>query len=586
MKRIIYILPLVLFLANTSLSFSQSNVSRDVTLEREYNPTAIDAKKINTVPKTEEYTIDKKDITYTISSSPATVDKSFNPLATDTYKDTQLGEIKNGVFRAGIGSHWQLLGDFYYPLLQGDTYLLDLNVSHQSAWGKLKIEDNEPTRAMFTTTRAGFTFENQFRNSRLVSGIHFLHKGFDYYGKSNIDTSLWVGDTQREIVKIKADSLLESGIGSFTKAGTNFRLFSTNQQSSFQHNSNLSYQYFASHIAVEEHNFYVGTNLSGSLETGRIGVSVDVDNYFYKKPLELSANYAIKETDFGNTSVIKLTPYYVLVGKNWDISMGASLFAIIGDTQRPVSGAANIVGKAALVPDLFYLYGGIVGDIKHNSYSSILTENNYVSPDVSLQDTYTPLNIYTGLKLKVMDGLLFDGYLGYKIIRDQYFFINRTVNYVAPMPIGTPASAYANTFDVVTEKDASLLSVDLSLTFDKIDGLDVSVNSRYNKWNVSQNAFAWHKPTWEIGLQASYQIDAKWKAGIAYNYMGGRNALVDTEVVAMNNIHDVNATVSYKVFDWLHVFGSLRNAINANYDTYYGYKAFGINGMVGASVTF
>ena len=63
MKRIIYILPLVLFLANTSLSFSQSNVSRDVTLEREYNPTAIDAKKINTVPKTEEYTIDKKDIT-------------------------------------------------------------------------------------------------------------------------------------------------------------------------------------------------------------------------------------------------------------------------------------------------------------------------------------------------------------------------------------------------------------------------------------------------------------------------------------------------------------------------------------------
>lgn len=586
MKRIIYILPLVLFLANTSLSFSQSNVSRDVTLEREYNPTAIDAKKINTVPKTEEYTIDKKDITYTISSSPATVDKSFNPLATDTYKDTQLGEIKNGVFRAGIGSHWQLLGDFYYPLLQGDTYLLDLNVSHQSAWGKLKIEDNEPTRAMFATTRAGFTFENQFRNSRLVSGIHFLHKGFDYYGKSNIDTSLWVGDTQREIVKIKADSLLESGIGSFTKAGTNFRLFSTNQQSSFQHNSNLSYQYFASHIAVEEHNFYVGTNLSGSLETGRIGVSVDVDNYFYKKPLELSANYAIKETDFGNTSVIKLTPYYVFVGKNWDISMGASLFAIIGATQRPVSGAANIVGKAALVPDLFYLYGGIVGDIKHNSYSSILTENNYVSPDVSLQDTYTPLNIYTGLKLKVMDGLLFDGYLGYKIIRDQYFFINRTVNYVAPMPIGTPASAYANTFDVVTEKNASLLSVDLSLTFDKIDGLDVSVNSRYNKWNVSQNAFAWHKPTWEIGLQASYQIDTKWKAGIAYNYMGGRNALVDTEVVAMNNIHDVNATVSYKVFDWLHVFGSLRNAINANYDTYYGYKAFGINGMVGASVTF
>lgn len=566
-------------------SIAQTSVSRDVTVEREFNPTAVDAKKINTIPKTEEFTIDKKNISYSISSTPIVPAKSFNPLATDTYKDTQLGEIKNGVFRVGIGSHWQTIGDFYYPLLQGDSYLLDFNISHQSAWGKMKIA-GDTTRTMYNSTRAGLTFENQFRNARLVSGVHFTHNGFDYYGISNVDTSLLVRDLIREITSLKADSMLEMATGSYTQAGALFKLFSTNQQSAFQHNSEIAYQYFSSHTAMEEHNFRGKTNLNSVLENGRIGVAFDIDNYFYKKPSEILPNYLYRATEFGNTSVIKLSPYYVLTGKNWDISLGASLFAIIGETQRPVSGAANITGKAGLIPDLFYLYGGIVGDIQHNSYSSMMKENKYISPDVNLQDTYTPLNIYTGLKLKVMDGLLFDGYLGYKIIRDQYFFVNRIVEYVDPSLAGGANDAFLNTFDVTTEKDASLLTVDLCLLFDRVDGLDISVSSRYNKWNVTQNQFAWHKPTWEISVQATYKINNQWSAGIGYNFMGDHKALVQGQVIEMNDVHDINANVSYKFNNWLHVFGQVRNAMHSSYDTYYGYKAFGINGLIGASFTF
>ncbi|MBP6230807.1 MAG: hypothetical protein KA397_04020 [Paludibacteraceae bacterium] len=586
MKVAIYIgLSLALLTSQATVALSQSSVSRDVTLEREYNPTAIDAKKINTVPKIEEYTIDKKNITYTITSPPVELDKSFNPLEADSYKDTQAGEIKNGVLRVGVGSHWQILGDFYYPLLQGDSYLLDVNIGHQSAWGKLTIDDVKK-RAMFNTTRAGFTFENQFRNSRLVSDVQFVRAGYDYYGKSSIDTSLLVSDDTRNIVSLAGDSMLELGSGNYTQVGTSFKLFTTNRQASFRHNSNLSYQYFTSQTALEEHNVNLATNLSGELENGRIGVALGVDNYFYSKPETVFANYLYNEDSFGNASVVKLSPYLLFEGEGWDISLGASLFTIIGATDRPVSGAANIVGKAALVPELFYLYGGIVGDIQHNSYSSIMKENKYISPDISLLDTYTPMNAYAGLKLKVMDGLLFDACLGYKIIRDQYFFVNRTVNYLAPVPITGETSSYLNTFDVVTEQDASLLSVDLNLLFDKIEGIDVVLNSRFNKWNVSQNEFAWHQPRWEIGVQGSYQINEQWKAGIGYNFMGGRNALVDQNIIAMNDIHDVNASASYQILDWIHLFGSLRNVLNTNYDSYYGYKAFGINGMVGASITF
>lgn len=573
----------MLVICNVAVLFADKDgISRDITVEKEYNPTVMDADKINTVPKAATYTIEKPKINYSIWSNPQEVKSSIDFLTADEYNENRSADSKNGIFRGGIGNYWQLLGEFYYPLLKGDNYLLDFNLRHQSAWGKVTLDNDEKKRAMFNTTGVGFVFENQFQNSRLVSEVNYSYNGFDYYGQSNIDKTRFVSDTARGLINVLADSILRKKPGSFSTVETKFNLFSTNSRESFQYNSTLAYNYFGGQFTANEHNFLFNIDMNGELETGRLGAAINIDNYFYALPDSTLRGYRFNEKDFNPSGVVKISPYYKMTESNWDLSIGANIFAIFGSTNRPFSASANILGKMALVPEVFYLYGGITGDLDYNSYSSIMKENKYISPDVKVKSSYTPFDISGGLKIKVMDGLLFDGCVGFKVIKDQYFFVNRSVEYVS-LPLSV---AYLNTFDVVTEKTANLLNLDMSLTFDKIDAIDIALTGKLNKWGLSDNAKAWQQPTYEIGLKGSYKINSDWKVGLSYNFMGERYALINNSEVAMKDVHDINAFANYQFCNWMGFFANINNIANGKYETFYGYRSFGINGMIGVIMSF
>ena len=116
--------------------------------------------------------------------------------------------------------------------------------------------------------------------------------------------------------------------------------------------------------------------------------------------------------------------------------------------------------------------------------------------------------------------------------------------------------------------------------------MDLSVNANYNLWGVSQQAYAWQKPAWEIGFKGTYEFLEKWQVGASYQYLGGRMAQVADKSVAMNDLHDVNVWASYKALDWLSVFVEGKNLANIQSDVYYGYRSFGINAMAGVTFSF
>jgi len=192
-----------------------------------------------------------------------------------------------------------------------------------------------------------------------------------------------------------------------------------------------------------------------------------------------------------------------------------------------------------------------------------------------LEPTYTPLNIALGMKVNIMQGLLFDLGFDYSLILDQYYYVNDTIN-----------GNYYNTFNVTYENTTNKVSVQAGLYFDYVKNLNISLVGKYNHWGVTDNEFAWQKPAWEIKLEASYIIKEKWQIGLSYNFLGERYARVGTEAIRMTDIHDLNVYVSYKALDWLSVFANGKNLINIQADKYYGYRNFGINGMIGATFSF
>ncbi len=536
-------------------------VSRDVTVELDYNPTIGQVTKQVLTPEKEEFKADTPQVKYATWSKVEEVELPVNKQRAIDADVNRKYDYKKGTFKAGLGFYWQVLGEFYYPLLQGDSYLLDVDVKHHSNWSKIALEDGTTPRGMSNYTDVALTYEHQFDNASLSMQADYAYTGYDYYGMSTEPITPFYKDT----------------IG--TNSAFNFEasLQSTNPKKSFQYNVALDYLYFGRNFDISMHEVGFEGDFSGKAGTGRMGAEVEVDVHLL----------AMQEHPMHNVGVLKIAPYYGWHGRDWELELGANLFAHIaeGENPWPVSGSANIKAHAGIVPELFYLYVGITGDYSSNDYYSILRENKYITPTLSVAPTYTPFDANLGLKVRIMKGLLFDVDARYQLILDQYYFVNHTDESVNQIT-GETEAYYTNTFDVVYEPTTHHLSVGAGLYFDYVKGLDMSVNARYNMWSVTQEAYAWHKPTWEIGFKGTYNFLEKWQVGASYTYLGGRMAKVQGEAKSINDLHDVNVWASYKALDWLSVFVEGKNLANIQSDVFYGYRSFGINAMAGVTFSF
>lgn len=551
---------------------NEAALSRNITVEREYSPSTINAKKVSLVPPTDEYRPDAPDVEYIEESKTEKVETKIKKIASDKYEVEEKIDAKKGLFKAGVGAYWQVLGEFYYPLVQNDKQLLDINIKHNANYGAIKFNPDYNPRAMSNTTDARLSFENQFKSSNFSSSAHYSFDGFDYYGLSDIDPLT---------------------TGNFSTAGIDFKLYSTNTRKSTQYDMSLAYEYFGSKYGINQHDIKLALELEGKLDRGSyLGANLAADVNLYATSNEaLATYYNVAAMNLNPAGLIRFEPYYKIVKENWNLKLGGKLFGLIEDGSKfPITGSADIEGNFGIIPELFYLNIGISGDMNMNSYATIMQENKYISPDLCVGPTYTPLDAKIDIKAKVMKGLLFEVGANYQLILDQYFYVNKIGVYLPSM--ASTQLAALNTFDAVVEPTSHKISARAGLYYDQIENLEIGLSAQYNYWIVSENAQAWQEPNLEIELKGSYNFLEKWQVGASYTYLGGRYALVPTQdgsaltSTRMTDIHDVNVWASYKVLDWLSVFANLKNIANIKADNYYGYRNFGINAMAGATLSF
>ena len=562
MKKLLIV---ALAFASVFAAYSQENaedISRDLTVEREYDPTVANAKKISPTPQKEVVEVEQPEITYTTWSKVEKTEKSATVQDPTEYEATSesVPGRKKGMFKAGLGFYWQTLGEFYYPLIEKGNHLLDVSVKHNGAFGNITLEDGTKPRAMDQITDLGLNYETSFKKSKLETGVSYKFNSYDYYGLST-DLS----------------DLMKDTVGTNSDVDFYLKLYSTDHKSKIHYHTHLGYKYFARNFNIDAHMIKAGVELAGHVGKGELGAEVDADIDI------LNMNTKAEESHPHTAGILKFTPFYKLHGEDWEVNVGGNLFVDFNKhAKRPVTGSAEIDAHVGIVPDIFYLYGGIGGDYKPNYYYEILRENPYITPDLEVSPTYTPFDVNLGLRIRIMEGLLFNVGFEYDLILDQYYY----VNHVALDENGIASDKYTNTFDVVTESTTHHVDVNAGLYFDYVKGLDLGVTAGYNYWGVKENAYAWQKPSWKVEFTGTYKFLEKWEVGVSYKMLADRKALVAGEIVKMNDIHDVDVWASYKALDWLTVFIKGKNLANQKSDTYYGYRNFGINGLAGVTMLF
>lgn len=576
--KTLFIIVLLSFSCNI---IAQEGVNRELTLEREYDPSVQDANKVNTLPAIKEPVVSKRSIDYATFTIPTEPKRELGILPSgDIMTDIQYNK-RRGYLNFGIGTYLNINADAGYHILSTDKDQLNIFFSHRSTNGNIKYLqqdwDSVKTKAKLNDNLGGINFRHQFEQAALKLGAKYGYSSFNYYGlpemnplpsatlRSNEYRLIDETNQVNQLIKVNA------GVESKEDAAVGY-LLDLNY-------TNFSYKYGLNKETdgITEHNVGGKLELSGSFGGNqRVGVGGKFNYFNYSLPVESS----VFENYFEGT----LNPYYMINGDNWNVKLGAKVMFITGDSSKffvsPDIAADITVGSRTVL----YLIAD--GDIRSNSAYQLSRENRYINPEHGVMPSRTWLDATIGLKSGVAPGFWFNVFGGYKITDKDYFF--------APMLSSQGFGNVSNTLSLNSKRFQG--GLEMKYAYQKL--FEIMLKGVYNNWSMEKSKVpsesipsfeykAYGRPEMEFTAGINTSPIEKLSLGLDYYLATGREYYSGSYInKKMKNINELNFTGSYNINDTFGAYVKLNNLLFQKYEILYGYPLQGFNAMVGININF
>lgn len=566
-----------------------STFDRNVTVEREYQPVIQDAGKINSTPGVLEQDTKKAAAVYSDFNLP--LDAGFNihtlPAAVP---DNTRPLPEQGFARIGLGSYFNTMADFAYPLIDLPGTRLDFSLHHLGTFSD-KIH---------STTKANLYFDQHLGSAAFYAGITGSHEYLKYYG-NNFNAANAVTDLHQLALSYPPAQYQEQDLVRITRTPQTLSIGSLAQDSLFEtfwrwnffagirslpmenglrYQAGFRYQIFDSRNGLSENMLQAKAGFSSQLEKNRAGIDVEMYRPMYHSSIPSLLNF------WDTYTVFTMNPYYSIERPEWNVRLGlkAAFSFVHGNPFNP---SPDISANWNIFPEYLSIYGGITGGYSVNTMYSMFTENPYLFPDVRVKDTYTPYDFYAGIRLKPIYNLLIDGFVDFKRISNQYFFVNKKYALISSA-LSLPAAdsvLYTNRFNVIYS-GANLTRIGVRASYNLRNRFDLQMKLTFNNWTVDTQPFAWNMPAFESELNATYRITRNLSVDANVFLDGERYAKLGNTAVRMNPKTDINLGVAYSYNNWFTAFAKVNNLINSSYQDYYGYDVQKFNVMAGAAFSF
>ncbi len=567
---------------------AQTDLDRSVTVERDFEPAIQPAGKITSLPSVLNVNISKERVEYSEFQRVLPFDKSFKPLTAVEVIHQHRMPARDALIRLGMGNYWNTLGNVAIPIIKTSKTRMDMMVDHVGTFGKKQ----------HSLTNGAFIFNSLLSNYDLYAGIGLSHEYFNYYGDNFVpggDTIDLAGfasllsmpdPTYREqnlyrITRAPQDVKLSDLVNAPThdvlwrfNAHTGIRSLPGVTSNRFV--GELSYDLFSSMNGLQENIVRAAYGYDREAGKGRYGMHFELNNMFYRQNNLPALNF----WDF--YSVFSMNPYYLIEGDEWFVRAGVkATFSFIHG--RPFNPSPDITAELRVIPELLSVYGGITGDYTLSTLSSIFSENPYVFPDLRVKDTYMPFNTTLGFKIKAQPNLLLDAFMDFRVIRDQYFFVNK--EYKTTEVPGLGETLFTNRFNAIYS-DANLFRFGVRANYNYRNTINIQARGVYNGWSVKTENHAWMKPALQGELHADWKMSQKISLSTNLYFDGARYAKLGDVAHRMNPTVDMNLGASYSFSRAFSLFSRLNNVFNSKYEHFYGYRVQGINFLLGGTVSF
>lgn len=567
----------------------KQNLDREMTLEREYDPSVQDASKVNTLPVIKEPVVKKMPINYANFTLPADPAKEISLLPSGNIMTDIQYNKRRGYFNFGGGTYLNLNGDLGYHILSTDKDQLNIWFSHRSTNGKVKyLQIDEKVKAKLNDNMGGLNFKHNFDKLSLKMGVKYGYSAFNYYGlpigslTSPTVTTLPPADMETNQVAqtIKANV----GVESKEDAAVGYLLDLSYTNFSYKYGDSKDFD------APTEGTFNMDFGLSSAFGGNqRVGLDGNFQYFNYSLPSEIKeVNAKNPSSYFDNFAAATLSPYYKIEGDNWHVKLGVNVMFFSGD-QKEFMASPNISADVE-VASKTVLYLNANGKLQSNSMYDINRINRYAYPLERITPSRNWLDGILGIKSGVAPGFWFDVFGGYKMTSNNYFF-------VPTLAIGDK-DYFSSACAMMNEIDTKQLFVGANLKYSYQQLVDISLKGVYNNWTAEysdnfidtnlagKDAKAWGMPEMEITAGVTVRPIKNLSASLDYYLGTGREARLGNQDIKMDNINELNLTGAYNFNDTFGLYLKLNNVLFQKYELYYGYPMQKFSAMIGVNINF
>ncbi len=521
----------------------------EVRVVKPYTPTLSSAQKIQLLPNLKGE-IDYTPPTFTYELYQKRYDSQFGvePIRAARMVKMPLKRLYKSQLTMGYGNYVTPLVELNISQLRSRKGTFGLNIRHHSMNGKVKLENDLKAPAGFNENKAE------------VYGSRFLKKGvFDYSAGASYNSYVHYGvDPELDIVLERKDAshpyfTAEGALGLHSIHADSFH---------FNYNADLDYYYFTHQFEEAEHGARAAFDFNKKLRV--IDIAAEAGGAYY-------GHYPEWDTVFGNHTMFWLNPLVAKNADEWKLTGGFNTYGEVVDGVftihfYPVATFEFNVVKEVLVP-----YFGVDGFLESNNARSIVEENPYVVPVLSVKPTNHKLIGYAGIKGRISDRVAYNVRGSYSIVDNAYFYVNDISN-----PL-------MNQFTVVYD-DVTLTNLYGELTVRPSEAWKVYLKGNYYSYVTQVNQDRpWNKPKFDLSLQARYNMGNKILAEAGVFAIGSRyyENFDPTSEEKLPLTIDLNLGLEYRYSTLLSFWARFNNIAAQKYFLYHNYPSFRFRLMLG-----
>ena len=567
-------------MAQEEVNKEEKNLNREMTLEREYDPSVQDANKVNTLPAVKEPTVKKRAIDYAVFAVPTEPEKQISVLPSGKIMADMDYNKRRGYLNLAAGMNLNINGDFGYHILSTEKDNLNVYLSHRSTNGNIDyIQIDDKVKAKLNDNLGGLNYKHKFEKAVFNIGAKYGYSGFNYYGLP-VTGNLEEAGTNLDLADRTTNQVNQT-------IGANIGIESEDEEAPFGYMVDFDYINFSHKYGADaksdgptENTFELKFNLFAPFGGNqRIGLAGLAEYFSYNLPERCS---------FENHAEVILNPYYTIEGDIWNLKLGAKAMIVTGENSKFAASPDIAFDVEVADKTVFYLKAD--GKLYSNSMYETALVNRYVNPTEELMPSRNWLDANLGIKSGVVPGFWFDVFAGYKITSSDVLYLPSRV--FEQDGFGNFAEAMS---DINTKR--FFAGVNLKYNYQKL--FELNLKGVYNNWKANYgdswiggeaNAEldrVWGKPTAEINAGVTVRPIDKLAVDVNYYLATGRyTQLGGYEEVNLNNINELNIRGMYNINKTFSVNVQLNNVLFQKYDIYYGYPAQGFNLMGGINVNF